>query len=58
MARRIGMEVECENKTCDNKGNEEDFDNNIGVPLCDDCYTVICYMVSDELEVDRQQLEL
>ena len=58
MARRIGMEVVCENKTCNNKGDEDDFDNNIGVPLCDDCYTVVRYMVTDELDVHIQQLEL
>ena len=58
MARRIGMEVVCENKTCNNKGDEDDFDNNIGVPLCDDCYTVVRYMVADELDVNIQQLDL
>ena len=52
------QEVVCENKTCNNKGKEEDFDNNIGVPLCDDCYSVICYLVADELGVARQQLDL
>ncbi len=54
----MSKEVVCKNKTCNNKGNEEDFDNNIGVSLCDDCYTVICYLVADELGVDRQQLDL
>ena len=58
MARRIDMEVVCENKTCNNKGDEDDFDNNIGVPLCDDCYTVVRYMVADELDVNIQQLDL
>lgn len=56
--KEMSKEVVCENKTCNNKGKEEDFDNNIGVPLCDDCYTVICYLVADELGVDRQQLDL
>ena len=54
----MSKEVICENKTCDNKGNEEDFDNNIGVPLCDDCYAIICNLVADELGVARQQLDL
>ena len=52
------MEVVCENKNCNNKGNEKDFDNNIGVPLCDDCYTVVRHMVADELEVNIQRLDL
>ena len=52
------MEVVCENKNCNNKGNEDDFDNNTGVPLCDDCYTVVRYMVADELDVNIQQLDL
>lgn len=51
-------EVVCENVTCSNKGNEEDFDNCIGLPLCDDCYTVVCYSIADELGVARQQLDL
>ena len=28
----MSKEVVCENVTCNNNGNEEDFDNNIGVP--------------------------
>jgi len=52
------QQVVCENRTCSNKGKEEDFDNNIGVALCDDCYSVICHLVADELGVARQQLDL
>ena len=51
--------VECGNEGCNHIGDYEEFtNNNIGVPLCDDCYTVVCYMVADELEVNRQQLDL
>ena len=51
--------VECGNEGCNHTGDYEEFtNNNIGVPLCDDCYTVVCYMVADELKVDRQQLDL
>ena len=54
----VPEEVVCENVTCSNKGKEEDFDNNIGLPLCDDCYTVTCNLIADQLGVDRQQLDL
>ena len=51
--------VECGNEGCNHTGDYEEFtNNNIGVALCDDCYTVVCYMVADELKVDRQQLDL
>ena len=57
--KEMDKEVECGNEGCNHIGDYEEFtNNNIGVPLCDDCYTVVCYMVADELEVDRQQLDL